>query len=146
MATFAPSEARRLAIAAPIPRDPPVISAIFPSSFLFMILFSSMRFGDALCIDEYKINAGQMRVKCLFTYWYETQKCTTRTAARVRSGRCPGTRDARFLGQRLRRRFALRPHTDHAHQPAKSLRRIWQQAAALSKGSRSIHGRTGRLF
>src|SRR2546429_181959 len=54
MATFAPSEARRLAIAAPMPRDPPVISAIFPSSFLFMILFSSMRFGDSLYIDWYK--------------------------------------------------------------------------------------------
>src|SRR5437667_8485316 len=54
MATFAPSEARRLAIAAPMPRDPPVISAIFPSSFLFMILFFLMRFGDSLCIDWYK--------------------------------------------------------------------------------------------
>src|SRR5213082_1231084 len=54
IATFAPSEARRLAIAAPMPRDPPVISAIFPSSFLFMILFSSMRFGDSLYIDWYK--------------------------------------------------------------------------------------------
>src|SRR4029077_18869265 len=54
MATFAPSEARRLAIAAPMPRDPPVISAIFPSSFLFMILFSSIRFVDSLCIDWYK--------------------------------------------------------------------------------------------
>src|SRR3989454_3329826 len=54
MATFAPSEARRLAMAAPIPREPPVISAIFASSFLFMILFSLMRFGDSLCIDWYK--------------------------------------------------------------------------------------------
>src|SRR3989440_7536286 len=54
MATLAPSAARRLAIAAPMPRDPPVISAIFPSSFLFMILFSSMRFGDSLYIDWYK--------------------------------------------------------------------------------------------
>src|SRR6476661_1591323 len=64
MATFAPSEARRLAIAAPMPRDPPVISAVFPSSFLFMILFSSMRFVDSLCIDWYKTkhwtNACQM--------------------------------------------------------------------------------------
>src|ERR1700730_10076481 len=41
MATFAPSAARRLAIAAPIPREPPVMSAIFPSSFLdiFYLLF-----------------------------------------------------------------------------------------------------------
>src|SRR5256714_14249166 len=54
MATFAPSEARRLAIAAPMPRDPPVTSAIFPSSFLFMILFSSMRFSHSLCIERYK--------------------------------------------------------------------------------------------
>src|ERR1700722_16465450 len=34
MATFAPSAARRLAIAAPIPREPPVTRAIFPSRFL----------------------------------------------------------------------------------------------------------------
>src|ERR1700675_3445211 len=34
MATFAPSAARRLAIAAPMPREPPVMSAIFPSRFL----------------------------------------------------------------------------------------------------------------
>jgi hypothetical protein len=37
MATFAPSPARRLAIAAPIPREPPVTSAIFPSSFLGIV-------------------------------------------------------------------------------------------------------------
>src|SRR5260370_12213303 len=34
MATLAPSAARRLAIAAPIPREPPVTRATFPSSFL----------------------------------------------------------------------------------------------------------------
>src|SRR5216683_4050365 len=34
MATCAPSAARRLAIAAPIPREPPVTRATFPSSFL----------------------------------------------------------------------------------------------------------------
>src|SRR5437899_12469227 len=34
MATFAPSAARRFAIAAPMPREPPVMSAIFPSRFL----------------------------------------------------------------------------------------------------------------
>src|SRR5882724_7979280 len=38
MATFAPSAARRLAIAAPIPREPPVTSAIFPSSVLDIAL------------------------------------------------------------------------------------------------------------
>src|SRR5258705_936973 len=53
MATFAPSVARRLAIAAPMPRDPPVISAIFPSSFLFMICLLFLRL-DSLCIDWYK--------------------------------------------------------------------------------------------
>jgi hypothetical protein len=34
IATFAPSAARRLAIAAPMPREPPVMSATFPSNFL----------------------------------------------------------------------------------------------------------------
>src|SRR6201984_753884 len=37
MATFAPPPAKRLAIAAPMPRDPPVTSAIFPSSFLVIV-------------------------------------------------------------------------------------------------------------
>src|ERR1700692_1748616 len=42
MATFAPSAASRFAIAAPIPREPPVMRAIFPSSFLdiFLLLVS----------------------------------------------------------------------------------------------------------
>src|SRR5712671_5483961 len=53
MATFAPSVARRLAMAAPMPRDPPVISAIFPSSFLFMIYLLFLRL-DSFCIDWYK--------------------------------------------------------------------------------------------
>src|SRR3984893_19485043 len=38
MATFAPSAARRLAIAAPMPREPPVTSAIFPSRFLDIVV------------------------------------------------------------------------------------------------------------
>src|SRR5258708_11091955 len=37
MATFAPSAPRRFAMAAPMPRDPPVTSAIFPSSFLVLV-------------------------------------------------------------------------------------------------------------
>src|SRR5437870_13762178 len=54
MATFAPSEARRLAIAAPMPRELPVISAIFPSSFLFMVCLLFLLRLDSLCIDWYK--------------------------------------------------------------------------------------------
>src|SRR5882724_3648730 len=49
MATFAPSAARRLAIAAPMPREPPVMSAIFPSSFLdivFLLFLLISLFGD----------------------------------------------------------------------------------------------------
>src|SRR5258707_1727057 len=44
MATSAPSAARRFAMAAQMPRDPPVTSAIFPSSFLvivFLLLLES---------------------------------------------------------------------------------------------------------
>src|SRR5580704_10801826 len=37
MATFAPSAARRLAIAAPMPREPPVMSATFPSNFFDIV-------------------------------------------------------------------------------------------------------------
>src|ERR1700722_14397992 len=38
MVTFAPSAAKRLAMAAPMPREPPVTSAIFPSNFFDMLL------------------------------------------------------------------------------------------------------------
>src|ERR1700674_5193327 len=38
MATLAPSAARRLAIAAPMPREPPVMSAIFPSIFIGIVV------------------------------------------------------------------------------------------------------------
>src|SRR5216684_6088897 len=38
MATFAPSAARRLAIAAPMPREPPVTSATLPASSLSWLL------------------------------------------------------------------------------------------------------------
>ena len=37
MAIFAPSTARRLAIAAPMPREPPVMSATFPSNFFDIV-------------------------------------------------------------------------------------------------------------
>src|ERR1700730_15833073 len=37
MATFAPSAPRRLATAAPMPREPPVMSAIFPSNFFDIV-------------------------------------------------------------------------------------------------------------
>src|SRR5260370_42311024 len=82
MATFAPSEARRLAMAAPMAREPPVISAIFPSSFLFMILFSLMRFGDSLCIDRYKTRAGQSG--CQMIYLPIGMKSETAAAPRGR--------------------------------------------------------------
>src|SRR4029077_11037242 len=54
MATFAPSVARRLAMAAPMPREPPVISAIFPSSFLFMVCLLFLSRAASLWIDWYK--------------------------------------------------------------------------------------------
>src|SRR6202790_3983598 len=38
IATFAPSAARRLAIAAPMPREPPVMSAAFPSKFFVIVV------------------------------------------------------------------------------------------------------------
>src|SRR5712664_3615620 len=39
MATLAPSAARRFAIAAPIPREPPVTTATLPSNFCPLLLF-----------------------------------------------------------------------------------------------------------
>jgi hypothetical protein len=40
-------------MAAPMPREPPVTSAIFPSNFLFMICLLFLRL-DSFCIDWYK--------------------------------------------------------------------------------------------
>src|SRR5205809_2742353 len=82
MATLAPSAARRLAIAAPMPREPPVMSAIFPSSFLFMILFSLMRFGDSLCIDRYKTK--RWTKPCQMIYLLIGMKSETAAAQRGR--------------------------------------------------------------
>src|SRR5947208_3992373 len=145
MATLAPSAARRLAIAAPMPREPPVMIAMFPSSFLVIVFFPISFNYVSMSI---KLNAGQNVSSDLFTHRYEIKNCsdTARATARLRPGRGPRTRHARFLGQRLRRRDPLRSDSGHAHQSAKSLRRIWQQAAALSKGSRSIRQRTACLF
>src|SRR5438128_5065450 len=67
MATFAPSAARRLAIAAPMPREPPVISAIFPSSFLNIVLLpyarSPLQMSWATCrriFEEYFVSRTAM--------------------------------------------------------------------------------------
>src|SRR5207253_5831421 len=46
--------ARRLAMAAPMPREPPVTSAIFPSSFLFMICLLFVSRFSSFCIDWYE--------------------------------------------------------------------------------------------
>src|SRR5580765_3066484 len=107
MATFAPSEARRLAIAAPMPRDPPVINAIFPSSFLVIVFLHccdlcdllsqcSVSFGIKLTLDKRVSND-------LFTYRYEIRNCssTARTTPRLRPGCSARTRHAHFLGERL---------------------------------------------
>src|SRR5271170_8394849 len=51
MATFAPSAARRFAMAAPMPRDPPVTSAIFPSSFLVIVFSPVPRISLSLAAD-----------------------------------------------------------------------------------------------
>src|SRR5438270_6230814 len=66
MATFAPSAARRLAIAAPMPREPPVMSAIFPSRFLgtVLLLFLDSLFADPVA---YVGRAVEERGTCYFT-------------------------------------------------------------------------------
>src|SRR5258708_966795 len=78
MATFAPSVARRLAMAAPMPRDPPVISAIFPSSFLFMVCL----LFDSLCIDWYK--TPRWTNPCQMVYLPIGMKAETAAAQRGR--------------------------------------------------------------
>src|SRR5271167_2576187 len=53
MTTVAPSVARRFAIPAPMPREPPVMSAIFPSSFLdiiFLLFLLKSDFDDPVAI------------------------------------------------------------------------------------------------
>src|SRR6266853_26095 len=80
--------------------------------------------GLLFCIDRYKIKPLDKSLSSdLFTHRYEIRNRTdtARASARLRPGRGLGTRDARFLGQRLRRRFALKPDASDAHQSAKSL-------------------------
>src|SRR5438445_13623999 len=123
MATFAPSAASRLRIAAPMPRAPPVINAIFPSSFLFMICLLLVSRLNSFCIDWYKkIGLDKRLSNDLFTYRYEIRHHRAPwTPSRLRSGRGPGSRHARFLGQGVRRRFTLQSSTGHANQSTKSL-------------------------
>src|SRR5881396_1877923 len=101
MATLAPSAAKRLAIAAPMPREPPVMSAIFPSSFL--VIFSLSYFFNYVSIGI-KITLDESVSSDVFTHRYEIRNCrdTARTTPRLRSGCGLGMRHARFLGQRLR--------------------------------------------
>src|SRR6266853_1154570 len=64
MATFAPSAARRLAIAAPMPREPPVMSATFPSRFLDIVFPLLSLFADPVA---YVGRAVEERGTCYFT-------------------------------------------------------------------------------
>src|SRR6267154_3623587 len=81
MATFAPSAARRLAIAAPIPREPPVTSAIFPSSFLdiFYLLFLQSRSLRLLYGSDHGPTTfcEQPSLECLFGYPIKVGRNTT---------------------------------------------------------------------
>src|SRR5207253_7348728 len=85
--SFAPSVARRLAMAAPMPREPPVTSAIFPSSFLFMICLLFVSRLNSFCIDWYKkIGLDKRLSSDLFTYQYEIRhRGAPWTSARLRS-------------------------------------------------------------
>src|SRR6266403_799479 len=47
MARCAPSAARRFAMAAPMPREPPVTSAIFPSNFCDIVLLLYLRDAES---------------------------------------------------------------------------------------------------
>src|SRR5580704_11069229 len=62
MATLAPSAARRLAIAAPMPREPPVTSATLPAIGLSCVLrdmvISSL---ELLCTTRYNESVGDRR-------------------------------------------------------------------------------------
>src|SRR5438105_9995215 len=82
MATFAPSVARRLAMAAPMPRDPPVTSAIFPSSFLFMVCLLFLSRLSSFCIEWYKIRPWTK--PCQMVYLPIGMKSETVTARRGR--------------------------------------------------------------
>src|SRR5207244_9939275 len=83
MATLAPSVARRLAMAAPMPREPPVIRAIFPSSFLFMVCLLFLLRLDSLCIDWYKTPPWTKR--CQMVYLPIGMKSETAARGRPRA-------------------------------------------------------------
>src|SRR5260370_31170201 len=60
-ATLAPSSASRLAIAAPMPRDPPVTSAVLPCSFLDIVF--SCPFNSFLVDPEYSMQNLDIRIR-----------------------------------------------------------------------------------
>src|SRR5205823_11141215 len=82
MATSAPSVASRLAMAAPMPREPPVMSAIFPSSFLFMVCLLFLLKLDSFRIDWYKTR--RWTKPCQMVYLPIGMKSKSATAPRGR--------------------------------------------------------------
>src|SRR6202795_439864 len=82
IATFAPSAARRLAMAAPMPREPPVMSAIFPSSFLdivFLLFFGSRSF-PLLLTSTAPLDVGVPRLQHTLLSW---DRCFASMGAKI---------------------------------------------------------------
>src|SRR6266850_3468096 len=74
MATFAPSAPRRFAMAAPMPRDPPVTSAIFPSNFLVIVFLLSFLLFPLLLTFTAPLDVGVPRLPHTLLSWH---RCLT---------------------------------------------------------------------
>ena len=55
-AMLAPSDAKRRAIALPIPREAPVTSATFPSNIFFIVVFVLLVYTSNLFVRDKKID------------------------------------------------------------------------------------------
>src|ERR1700722_18115001 len=98
MATLAPSAARRLAIAAPMPREPPVTSAIFPSNFFAIVLLlyalqDQMGHNEAASFEPgqstTETNCSSSRTKRMLVR-HESKFCRSLDASQAHLIRCLG--------------------------------------------------------
>src|SRR5205085_11206506 len=72
MATLAPSSARARALAAPIPREPPVMRATLPESFLVIGFLRCLNSdGDWICLPAWYRNRNYRNSLFPFMAWSE---------------------------------------------------------------------------
>src|SRR6185369_32521 len=135
MKTYAPSATKRSAVASPRPLLPPVMTAIFPSSFPMEFSFEGVLYRSVWNTWVAMLTQAQ---DCIDRYGTRENG---RSPAVVRCRRGAGSRATRLLAQGVRRNLAGRPYAGDAHQSPEHLRRLREQGGLVPQGRRSVRRR-----